>query len=164
MVILGIDPGSNRIGYAVLEKSKGLRLIKAGVIEIKSRSKTFKYTSLAENIESILKKYRPDLAAVEKIYFSKNQKTVIEVAGAIGIILYVISRKRIPLREYTPPQIKKAITGFGGADKAAVAKMSCLLLNVKEIPGPDDVSDAVAVAITAAHGDGNKWGLTDNTS
>ncbi|KKU14624.1 crossover junction endodeoxyribonuclease RuvC [Candidatus Wolfebacteria bacterium RIFCSPLOWO2_01_FULL_45_19] len=152
MIILGIDPGSSRIGYGVIEKKPGnIRLIKAGVIEIKTKKTSLKYATLASELENLLKKCRPDIAAIEKLYFSKNQKTAMEVAGAIGVIMYVISKSGVPLREYAPQQIKKAITGFGSADKATVAKMSCALLNIKDIPGPDDVSDAVAIAITAAH-------------
>lgn len=153
MTILGIDPGSSRIGYGIIEKNPGktLRLIKAGLIEIKSGSKPEKYTALASRLDNLLKKYKPDIAAVEKLYFSKNKKTAMEVAGAIGVIMYVISKTGVPLREYAPMQVKKALTGFGSADKMAVAKMSLALLNIKNIQGPDDVSDAIAIAITAAH-------------
>lgn len=153
MVILGIDPGSSRIGYSVIEK-KGtvIRLIKAGIIEIKNkRQATLKYKTLAAEIEKIIGQYIPTLAAMERLYFSRNQKTAMEVAGAIGVITYLISKADIPLREYSPQQIKKAVTGFGDADKTAVAKMVRLLLPMADISGPDDVSDAIAVAITAAH-------------
>jgi len=163
MIILGIDPGSSRIGYGVIEKNPGktLRLVKAGVIEIKTKNKAGKYTALALHLEKILKKYKPDAAAVEKLYFSKNQKTAMEVAGAIGVIIYIVSKAGLPLHEYAPQEIKKAMTGFGSADKTAVAKMALALLNIENIPGPDDVSDAVAIAITAAHALNGPFGSVD---
>lgn len=153
MTILGIDPGSSRIGYGIVEKKPGkpLRLIKAGLIEIKTKSRPEKYAALASRLENLLKKYKPDIAAVEKLYFYKNKKTAMDVAGAIGVIIYVISKTGVSLREYAPMQVKKALTGFGSADKVVVAKMNLALLNIKNIPGQDDVSDAVAIAITAAH-------------
>lgn len=150
MRILGIDPGSTRIGYGLIESGSNLKALDFGLIEIKAKSISEKLLSLANQFAALLEKTKPDLAAVEKIYFTKNQKTIIEVAQARGIILFLILKNNIPLLEYNPREVKQAVTSYGLADKYAVAKMVCRILNIKEIPKIDDTTDALAIAITAA--------------
>ena len=149
MRILGIDPGTSRIGYGLIN-DRPLKLIDYGVIEIKDKTNT-KFLTLSEKLEELINKSRPDAAAVEKIYFAKNQKTAIEVAQARGIILLSLLKNKIPVYEYTPQEIKLSVTNYGLADKKAVAKLVKLLLGINELKGYDDASDALAIAITAAN-------------
>jgi crossover junction endodeoxyribonuclease RuvC len=152
MRVLGIDPGSSRIGYGLIEKGggKSVSLITYGVLEIEGSTATEKMLGVGKKIKKLVKDLSPDMAAVEKIYFAKNQKTAMEVSQARGIILYLLLDKQIPVFEYGPNQIKLAVTGFGSTDKKGVGKMVRLILKTEAIKGPDDASDALAIAIAAA--------------
>lgn len=152
MRILGIDPGSSRIGYGLIEKGAGqkLALLDYGVIEISPRLPKEKMLAVGRRMKELVSSMQPDIAAVETLYFSKNQKTAIEVAGARGVILYVLQDEGVEIVEYGPGEIKAAVAGYGNADKQAVAKMVKMILNITELVGHDDASDALAVAITAA--------------
>jgi len=149
MTILGIDPGSSRMGFCLLKKTKGMQLVHYGVIEIKNSKSSEKIYLLAKKLTSLLMKYKPDCAALEKLYFAKNKKTAMEVAEAIGVIKYILKSHKIPFKEFSPPEIKSAVTGYGSADKKGVSKMVKSILRLDEIKGPDDITDAMAVAITA---------------
>jgi crossover junction endodeoxyribonuclease RuvC len=149
MRILGIDPGTNRIGYGFIEKRGGsLRLIDFGLLEIAEKSNK-KFLELAEKIEKLIRTKKPDLAALEKLYFSKNRKTAIEVAQSRGILLFLLLKNKIPVIEYSPSEIKKQITGYGLNDKSAVARMVDKILKTN-LNVVDDVTDAIAVAISAS--------------
>ncbi|MEK7629978.1 MAG: crossover junction endodeoxyribonuclease RuvC [Patescibacteria group bacterium] len=151
MIILGIDPGTSRIGYGVIEKSNGkLIYLDAGLINIPSTQKTEKLMALEKNLGDLIDKFKPDLIGVEKIFFSNNQKTAIAVAEARGVILNTIAKKSILLAEFTPPEVKKAVTDDGRASKQAVAKMVNLFLNLETRKILDDVTDALAIAIAAS--------------
>ena len=149
MITLGIDPGTSRIGYGLINSGNNLKLIDCGLIEIFDKSIS-KFSSLADRFEKLIKKTNPDLVALEKIYFARNQKTAIEVAQARGILILLTLQNKIRLIEYGPVEIKQAVTGYGLADKKSVAKMVSRILKIDKIKGPDDISDAVAIAITAA--------------
>ncbi len=168
MRILGIDPGSTRIGYGIIETGSSagslhgsstgslrvgsdLKFIKSGLLKIKSSDKEERLLELAKSYEQLLKKEKPDLAAIEKLYFVKNIKTGLEVAQSRGIIIFLTRKQKITIVEYAPSEVKLNITGYGNADKKAVAKMVKLILKTGEIKGPDDVFDALAIAITAAN-------------
>ena len=156
MIIMGIDPGSTRIGYGLIKKNKGLELVSYGTIDIK-RGKSEKIISEAASaIADIIKKYRPSLIGIEKIYFSKNVKTGIEVSQTRGALILEISRREIPIKELSPSEIKLAVTGYGLADKKSVAKMAAKILRIEALAGFDDASDALAVAITASQK--QEWG------
>lgn len=146
---MGIDPGSTRIGYGLIKTDGGLSALSYGIIEIKRREMGGLILKAAEEISKLIKKYRPDVAAIEKIYFSKNVKTGIEVAQTRGAIALEIARQKIPIKELSPSEIKLAVTGYGLADKKAVAKMTARLLGLEKIKGLDDASDALAIAIAA---------------
>ena len=149
--ILGIDPGSSRCGYGLIEKQGWrLNLIKAGLIEIKESDSSQRLFYLGKDFERLLKKLKPDLVAIEKIFFTKNVKTAIAVAQARGLLLYLITKYQLPITEFTPNQVKRAVTNYGSADKKAVAKMVRLILGERELKEIDDTTDALAVAITAA--------------
>ncbi len=148
-IILGIDPGSVRIGYGLIKKDKrGLSYQKSGLLEIPKKQPYL--VLLEKKINQILAKEKPDLVALEKLYFVKNQKTALEVAQSRGVIVCSILKRKIPLIELNPSQIKLAITGNGRADKKEVAKMVKLILKLKNFQKIDDVTDALAIAIAAS--------------
>lgn len=153
MVILGIDPGIAIIGYALVEK-RGADLIlrEADAIRIPSNStKGERLAELHQRLTAIIKKGLPDIVAVEKLFFSKNQKTAMDVAEARGVILSTAALAKISISEYTPLEVKVASTGYGKADKRQVKEMVRAILNLKDVPTLDDVTDAMAVAIAGAH-------------
>ncbi len=162
MVILGIDPGSTRIGFGIISKDlpaqagREIKLVDYGVIEYFRKPGT-NFSDLVfevtKNLNKIIKKYQPELIGIEKIYFAKNVKTGIEVAQTRGAIILEIAKLGIPIKEFGPSEIKSAITGYGLADKKSVSKMVARLLRVEKIAGFDDASDALAIAMTAAMSD-----------
>ncbi|MEK9183960.1 MAG: crossover junction endodeoxyribonuclease RuvC [Patescibacteria group bacterium] len=152
MKILGIDPGSSRIGYGLIEKTgQKLKLIRADTLEIKEKDPNQKLLYLAADFKKLLEECKPDLLGIEKIFFYKNVKTAIEVAQARGVLVLLTLQRGIPLVEFTPQKVKKATTNYGSADKQAVAKMVSLLLNEPQTKRLDDTTDAIAIAITAAN-------------
>lgn len=158
MVILGIDPGTATIGYGVVEKSKdGIKCLEYGCIQTNPKESPAKrLLYLEKELEKIIKKYSPIAAAIEDLFFFKNLKTVIKVSQAKGVILLTIEKSGIPIFEYTPLQVKLATTGFGKADKKQMQKMVQTLLNLKDMPKPDDAADGLAIAMCCANGLGRK--------
>ena len=149
--ILGIDPGSSRTGWGLIEKQGGnLKLLDAGIIEIKTKNPNEKLFYLTRDFQKLLQKTKPKVVAVEKLFFTKNIKTGIEVAQARGVIIAAILNFGADLLEYSPQQIKQAVTNYGGADKRAVAKMTALILGQPQLKVLDDTTDAIAAAITGA--------------
>lgn len=147
MIILGIDPGSKRIGYGAIKKSgSALKLIEAGLIKTPKN-----LTEIRLQINSLIKKFKPEILAVEKLYFAKNRKTGLEVAESRGVIVLSALENGLLLHEFTPNEIKAGVTGYGSADKKAVAKMVRLILGEPKLEVIDDVSDALAAAITASN-------------
>lgn len=152
MIILGIDPGSTRIGYGLIKKEKGgLKFVRAGLLKITSKDKNQRLLDLERSFSRLLKKEKPDLVVLEKIYFLKNLKTALEVTQSRGVLTFIVVKHKIPLLEYTPLEIKSAITGYGLADKKAVAKMVTKILKINRIKGGDDAADALAAAITGGY-------------
>lgn len=151
MKILGVDPGSSRTGYGLIEKQgSNLKLIRAGVLEIKETDPGQRLFYLGKDFERLLKKLKPDVVAIEKIFFTKNVKTAIGVAQARGLLIYLTAKRQIPITEYTPNQAKQAVTNYGSADKKAVAKMVAIILGQPKLNMIDDATDAIALAITAS--------------
>lgn len=152
MKIIGIDPGTVRIGYGVIKKEKSkIKYVESGLLKIPISKKENRLIALEKSLNKLLTRVEPDLAAVEKLYFVKNQKTALEVAQARGIIIASIIKKNIPLVELSPSQIKAAATGNGRADKKAVAKMVQISLNLPPLKGvEDDITDALAAAIAVS--------------
>lgn len=150
MIILGIDPGIAIVGYGVLSSEKGkFQAIDCGVITTSKDEKTPQRLALIEQgLNALIDKYKPDCIALEELFFQNNQKTAITVAEARGVLLLTAVKRCSKLYEYTPLQIKQAITGYGNADKKQVQFMVKALLNLKQIPKPDDAADALAVALT----------------
>ena len=150
MITLGIDPGSARIGFGIISGTKKLELLDYGILKIKEKDADKRLIEVSNGLLEIFKKYNPDIAGIEKIYFSKNVKTGIEVAQTRGAIILEIAKYGIPMKEFSPSEIKLSVAGYGLADKKAVAKMVAKILNVEKLTGFDDASDALAVAIIAS--------------
>jgi crossover junction endodeoxyribonuclease RuvC len=149
MIILGIDPGTASTGYGIVKKGGTLKCLKYDVIHTTPNSDPGERLKKINNkISKIIKEYKPDVLAIEKVYFFKNLKTAIPVSQAKGAILLTAAKKRVPVCELTPLQIKLTITGNGRAEKKEVQKRIKKMLKLKEIPKPDHASDALAAAIT----------------
>ncbi len=153
MIILGIDPGTAILGYGIIEATGNkLKLIKFGCFNTeKSMSDPARLKSLYGELIKLIKKYRPAAMAIERLFFFKNAKTVISVAQARGIILLAAENMSLPIYEFTPLEVKQAVTGYGRAEKQQIQKMVKMILGLKETPKPDDAADAVAIAICGAH-------------
>jgi crossover junction endodeoxyribonuclease RuvC len=153
MIILGVDPGSTRVGYGLIKKESGeLKFLKAGILKIPAgRDKNQRLVDLEKSFLQLLKKERPELAILEKIYFMKNLKTAVEVAQSRGVLTLLLAKHKIPLLEFTPLEIKQNIGGYGLADKKSVARAVMKVLKIKKIDGGDDAADALAAAIVGSN-------------
>jgi len=153
MLILGIDPGTARIGAGLIEyKSKKARILRYDCLSTNAKDSTAeRLNDLHRQLTGFIKKHRPDIIAIEDIFFFKNLKTVIKVSQARGVILLAAAQQNLPIHEYTPLQVKQALTGYGRAEKKQMQRMVKVVLNLKEIPRPDDAADALAVAVCCAH-------------
>ncbi len=150
MTVIGIDPGLALMGYGVVE-SDGYRfkVHDYGVIETKAHTDDGeRLLQLWNGLNSLIEKYKPDAVSVEELFFNKNVKTAITVAQARGVALLAVKTNGVPLYEYTPLQAKQAVVGYGRAEKSQIQQMVKTILNLKEIPKPDDAADALAIAIT----------------
>ncbi len=152
MIIIGIDPGVASTGYGIIEKKGNkINFITCGLISTEKEKRIEERISIIYNkIYSFIKKYDVDVMAVEKLFFNKNVKTVMAVGEARGVILLAGFKCKLPIFEYTPLQVKIALTGYGRAEKIQIGNMVKMLLNLKEIPEPDDVADALAIALCHA--------------
>ena len=153
MRILGIDPGTAITGYGIIDaEGQSLNKISYGSITTPSKQKlSDRLLTINNSLEELIITYEPDEVAVEKLFFNKNTRTALSVGHARGVILLAAARKCLEIGEYTPLQVKQAVAGYGGAQKLQVQSMVKMLLGLKEIPKPDDVADALAVAICHAH-------------
>ncbi len=153
MRILGIDPGTGTIGFGVIEHHRGTtKLLTVGHISTsKTLSPAARLTELAEDLKTLCAEWKPDVCAVEQLFFSKNVKTALKVSEARGVILHTLNMAGYPVVEYNPLQIKVAVTGDGRADKKQVQKMVKIILKLATIPKPDDAADALAIALCHAH-------------
>ncbi len=152
MRILGIDPGTGILGFGVVDvKGTKLSLVDAGVITTPAHTPhDERLEDIFNSLTEIIEATKPDAYSVEKLFFTKNVTTAMSVAEARGVALLVARQHGVPIFEYTPPQIKQTITGYGKADKKQVQEMVRLQLGLKEVPKPDDCADAIAAAITHA--------------
>ncbi len=151
MTILGIDPGFRRIGYGLIQKnSNQLKFLSAGILKIKSRNNFEVFEEIKDQVDFLIKKFRPKIMAVEKLYLVRNQKTAMETAEARGIIILSAVEHGLGIKEYSPNEIKAGVTGYGLADKKAVAKMVGVILSLPRLNFIDDATDALAVAILAS--------------
>lgn len=153
MIILGIDPGTALTGYGVIEQTNNqIQLIEYGCFKTEPKFSTAeRLCQLDKQLKKIIQQHQPKQISVEDIFFFKNLKTAVKVSQARGVILCRAANMKIPVLEYTPLQIKQAITSYGRAEKIQVQKMVKLLLNLTDIPKPDDAADALAAAICCAN-------------
>ncbi len=148
MIILGIDPGYAIIGYGIIDTSKSDMVVDYGAITTpKEDSLPIRLEAIENSLKFLFDKFKPDVVAIEELFYFKNQKTVIQVAQARGVIILACQKYCGNIYEYTPLQIKQALTGQGRAEKAQVQYMVKAILGLNSIPKPDDAADALAVAI-----------------
>ncbi len=155
MIILGIDPGTATTGYGIItsEKRKNdFRILDFGVISTKKNlTDAERLSILAKDLEKLIKKYKPEAAGVEKLFFTTNQKTVMTVSQARGVVLLICQKHKLPIFEYTPLQVKSFICGYGKAEKKQVQYVVQKTFNLKSPPKPDDAADALAIALCAGY-------------
>ena len=153
MIILGIDPGLATLGYGVIEADRDRRrLIQFGTLTTAAEQPMpQRLRAIFQGMNQLMDIYQPDDVAFEELFFSKNITTGMAVSAARGVALVAVVQRTDNLYEYTPMQIKQAVTGYGGADKHQVQQMVKMLLNMKDIARPDDAADALAVALTHAN-------------
>jgi crossover junction endodeoxyribonuclease RuvC len=150
MRILGIDPGLAIVGFAILDKENDKKtLIEAGVIRThKDRTHSQRLKEIYDDMQAIIREYKPDICAIEQIFFSKNVTTGIKVSQARGVTLLALEEAGIEIHEFNPKSMKLSLTGDGNADKKAIQKMVMLELKLDQPPKPDDAADAVSLALT----------------
>lgn len=154
MIILGLDPGTATTGYAIVEKkgNEKLTCLTFGCIQTPAGlDAALRLGQIRTQLLKILQAYRPSHASVEQLFFTTNAKTAISVAHARGVVLETLASKGICISEYTPLQVKQAVTGYGKADKHQVQKMVQAILCLEQLPKPNDAADALAIAICCAH-------------
>ena len=149
MKILGIDPGMAIVGYGMIGiNGEEIELLTSGSIQTdKKLDDSKRLLEIYNDLSLIIEKYHPDCASVEQLFFFKNQKTIIPVAEARGVILTVLEKYKIPTFSYTPMEVKQVLTGYGRADKKEVEQMVRITLRNQELPKLDDTVDAIAIAI-----------------
>jgi crossover junction endodeoxyribonuclease RuvC len=152
MKIIGIDPGTGILGFGVIEvNGTKLKLVEAGVIRTPAHTPhDERLEEIFDGLSEIIATTKPDAFSIEKLFFTKNVTTAMSVAEARGVAILVARKAGLPIAEYTPPEIKQTLTGYGKADKKQVQEMVRIQLGLKEVPKPDDCADALAAAITYA--------------
>jgi len=152
-LVIGIDPGTAIVGYAVVASQGGnLRLIVCDVMTTPARTPLADRLQLIyRELSEIISAYQPREAAMEELFFANNAKTAMSVGQARGVAMLALANGGLPIAEYTPKQVKQAVTGYGGAKKEQVGEMVRILLNLASVPRPDDAADAAAIAICHLH-------------
>lgn len=154
MIALGIDPGTALCGYGIVRSDRDdYQLVACGAISTPPKtSLDQRLLKIYADLVELVREYKPDEAAVEKLFFARNITTAIAVGHARGVAMLAIAEAKIPISEYTPNEIKQAVSGYGGADKHQMQQMVRMLLHLDEVPKPDDAADAVAIAICHLQG------------
>ncbi len=152
MRILGIDPGTAITGFGVIDyDGKGFKFVDAGVIRTpKEQPMNERLSTVYDEMHELLKEFKPDVMSIELLFFARNVTTAMTVGQSRGIVMLAATQSGIPIYEYTPMQVKQAVTGYGKADKKQIQEMVKKLLKLDQIPKPDDAADGLAVAITHA--------------
>jgi crossover junction endodeoxyribonuclease RuvC len=151
--VIGIDPGIERTGIGIIDitEAQASLVFVDCIMTSKTHTQQERLLELKKTFIRILKKYKPQHAAIEKLFFSSNVKTAMHVSEARGVILTELESAHIPTSEWTPQQIKQHVTGYGKADKQQIQKLVCAILKLTVVPKPDDATDALAVALTAQY-------------
>ena len=162
MRIIGIDPGYAIVGFGIIEYSRSkFTTIDYGAITTPAGMDfNARLLEIYNDLCYVLDKYKPEFLAIERLYFTTNQKTAIDVAQARGIVLLAAKQRDIQIFEYTPLQVKQSVTGYGKAVKKQVQEMTKNILSLPEIPKPDDTADALAIAVCHAHAYGSQLRIT----
>ncbi|MFV0351347.1 MAG: crossover junction endodeoxyribonuclease RuvC [Oscillospiraceae bacterium] len=157
MRILGIDPGYAIVGYGVVDVPRGgLQPVAFGAVTTQAHTVFIdRLYEVHKDVTEVINTYKPDAMAIETLFYTSNQKTVMEVAEARGVILLAAKTAGVPVFEYTPLQVKQSVSGYGRASKKQMQEMTRRLLRLTEIPKPDDAADALAMAICHAHSAGS---------
>ena len=160
MRILGVDPGYAIVGYGVIDYMTGrYRTVEYGAVLTKAHTPfEDRLNIIYSEMCAVIEKYRPDAMAIEKLFFTTNQKTAIDVAQARGVIVLAARQNGMQVFEYTPLQVKQSVVGYGKAVKQQVMEMTRILLKLPSVPKPDDTADALAIAICHAHSSGSRMG------
>ncbi len=150
MKVFGIDPGTARMGWGVVNKNTTApEFVDCGCVETKKTEKAEqRLLQQYDSLKKLVAKHNPDILAVEELYFSQNVKTALAVGEARGVVLLLAGQEKIPVHEYNPLQIKQALTGYGKATKKQIQEMVLRELSLEEVPEPDDAADGLAVALT----------------
>lgn len=150
MIILGIDPGTARMGWGIVTSDSGkAEYVRCGCLETSSDAKPQeRLETLFSALKDIIERFEPDVLAVEDLYFAQNVKTAFAVGQAKGVVMLAAAQARLPIFEYTPLQVKQAITGYGRASKEQIQQMVVNELRLSNIPQPDDAADGLAIALT----------------
>lgn len=157
MRIIGVDPGTGILGFGVIEAQRGgkAKLVDAGVIRTPAhQADELRLETIYDELSQVIKQTQPAAMSVEKLYFARNVTTAMSVAQARGVVLLCGRQAGLPIYEYTPLQIKQAVTGYGQADKHQIQEMVKTILGLKGVPKPDDAADALAAAICRANSGG----------
>lgn len=159
MRILGVDPGYAIVGYGVIDYMTGrYRTVDYGAVLTKAHTPfEDRLATIYTQMCAIMEKYKPDAMAIEKLFFTTNQKTAIDVAQARGVIVLAAKLYNVEVYEYTPLQVKQSVVGYGKAVKQQVMEMTRVLLKLPSVPKPDDTADALAIAICHAHSSGSRY-------
>ena len=153
MRVLGIDPGTAITGYGLVDFADDLHLVDCGAIVTPAgMALPQRLLTIHRDLSAVLARFQPQVAAVEELFFSKNVRTAMSVGHARGVVLLALAQAGLPIYHYKPSEVKLAVTGYGGASKSQMQEMVRLLLGLDSILAPDDVADAVAIAICHAHG------------
>ena len=156
MLVLGIDPGTAITGYGIVRCEGGtLEAVAFGVIRTSGDSLPPRLHQLYHELLGVIATHHPTESSVEELFFARNARTALSVGHARGVILLALAEAHVPTYEYTPMQVKQAITGYGLADKAQMQQMVRILLGLETIPKPDDAADALAIAI--CHANSQSW-------
>lgn len=152
MRIIGVDPGTGILGFGVIDVNNNkTTCVDAGVIKTPAnQADSDRLKTIFDELEGIIEEHKPDVMAVEKLFFSQNVTTAMSVSQARGVVLLLGKQHGLELHEFTPQQIKQALTGYGKATKAQMQEMVRMVLKLKETPKPDDAADALACAITCS--------------
>ena len=165
MIILGIDPGYAIVGYGVVSYiNNNFKPITYGAVTTPAGMEFSDRLNIIYNdIDKIIKETKPEALSIEKLFFNTNTTTAIDVAQARGVILLAAKHNNLPIYEYTPLQVKQAVTGYGRAEKHQIIEMTKALLNISKAPKPDDTADALALAVCHAHTQGSLLSRLKNT-
>ncbi|HSN73845.1 MAG TPA: crossover junction endodeoxyribonuclease RuvC [Anaerolineae bacterium] len=153
MRVLGVDPGTAITGYGLVDYDGDLRLVDCGAIVTPAgMALPQRLLAIHRDLSAVIVRFQPEAVAVEELFFSKNVRTAMSVGQARGVVLLAAAQAGLPIYHYKPSEVKLAVAGYGGADKAQIQEMVRLLLGLDNVLKPDDVADAVAIAICHAHG------------